>query len=298
MSVLPHYVTEDDLDRLIRLALEEDVGAGDVTTEAVIPDARRGKARFLARERGILAGCEVAERVFAAVDARIDCTWEAFDGNPVGKNAMFGTACGPARSLLTAERLVLNVLQRMSGIATATRRFVEAVQDLPTRILDTRKTVPGLRVLDKWAVRLGGGENHRIGLYDRFLIKDNHVAAAGGIAPALAAADRYRRQRNLRLNLEVEARSLQDVREILTAGRADRILLDNMVDRQEDGRPDVSRLRAAIDLIDGRLPAEASGNVTLDTVRVIAETGVAYVSCGALTHSVRALDVSLQMHLT
>ncbi len=295
MSRLPHYVTQDSLRDLIERALAEDVGEGDVTTEATVGEEVYAEASFVAKADGILAGQAAAEHIFRAVDAGISCTWSRQDGQAIYRGTAFGRARGGGRGLLTAERLVLNVMQRMSGISTATRRFVEALRDSQARILDTRKTAPGLRMLDKWAVRLGGGENHRVGLYDMILIKDNHIAAAGGIPAALERADRYRAGRTL--EIEVETRTLEEVREVLQAGIADRILLDNMVDLDAGGRPDVSRLRDAVELIGGRVPAEASGNVTLETVKAIASTGVPFISCGALTHSVQALDISLQMAL-
>lgn len=295
MTELPPYVDDSGLDALIGRGLNEDVGAGDVTTEATIPSQIHAEAVFVAKAGGVLAGRFVAERIFATVDGSIEHTWACADGASVPRGSRIGTVRGPARSLLTAERLVLNIMQRMSGIATATRRYVNAVASHPARILDTRKTAPGLRMLDKWAVLLGGGENHRLGLYDMILIKDNHIAAAGGIKPALEAAARYARANDL--EIEIETRTLDEVRQVLDVGLADRILLDNMVDLRPEGRVDTSRLRDAVDLIDGRVPTEASGNVTIDTVEAIARTGVTYISSGALTHSVVALDISLKMHL-
>ncbi len=302
MNNLPDYISEEALRRFVKDALAEDVGSGDVTTEAVVDETVLAEGQFLAKADGVLAGLTMAEYVFSAADDRIRCSWKCEDGGAIRSGATFGTAHGPARGLLIAERLVLNLMQRMSGIATLTRRFVDAVQEFPVQIMDTRKTAPGLRLLDKWAVRLGGGINHRLGLDDMFLIKENHIAAAGGVTQALRAADRWRREHALPALIEVETRTLDEVREVLGAECADRILLDNMVDQSADGsggsRIDVSRLRAATALIGGQIPAEASGNVTLDTVRAIAETGVQYISCGALTHSVEALDISLQLRMT
>ncbi len=302
--MLPPYLTDDALDALVARALAEDVGPGDVTTAATIPPETDAEAHFLAKEAGVLAGLYVAGRVFAAVDPAVRVRWTAADGDATAAAAVFGRVEGPARSLLTAERTALNLLQRMSGIATATRRMVDAVRmvdaDRPhrARILDTRKTAPGLRLLDKWAVRLGGGENHRIGLYDRILIKDNHIAAAGGIGPAIAAAHAYRtRTGRTDLGIEVEARTLDEVRAVLAADPVDYILLDNMVHRAPDGALDTSMLHIAVALIDGRIATEASGNVTLETVPAIAATGVDYISSGALTHSVTALDISLKIVL-
>ncbi|MDX1546339.1 MAG: carboxylating nicotinate-nucleotide diphosphorylase [Rhodothermales bacterium] len=294
-AALPPYLSEADLDALLARALDEDVGAGDVTTRATVPPETAAEAHFLAKEDGVLAGLAVAERVFARIDGTVAVTWARADGDAVQAGTVFGAVRGRARSLLTAERLALNLIQRMSGIATATRRMAEAAR--PARILDTRKTAPGLRTLDKWAVRLGGGHNHRLGLYDQILIKDNHIAAIGGVAEALEAAQRYRAAHDPDLTVEVEARTLEEVQRVLAAGGADIVLLDNMARRREDGTLDVSMLEAAVRLIDGRMQTEASGNVTLETVAAIAATGVDAISSGALTHSVRALDVSLKIEL-
>ena len=298
MLPLPSEIAAD-LDALLARALAEDVGTGDVTTQATIPSGRRASARFLAKESGVLAGLAVAERVFAAVDPALSVTWTADDGEAVTAGTAFGLVEGLAGPILSAERLALNLMQRMSGIATAARRMAETAR--PAVILDTRKTAPGLRLLDKWAVRLGGAANHRVGLYDMVLIKDNHIAAVGGIGAALEAAGRYLEARGLRLPVEIEARTLEEVREVLDAftggARVDRILLDNMTRRLPDGSLDTSLLREAVRLVGGRLETEASGNVTLETAAAIAGTGVDFISSGALTHSVRALDISLDLAL-
>lgn len=295
--MLPPYLTDADLDALIARALAEDVGDGDVTTLATIGPDVAAEGRFLAKADGVLAGLAVAERVFRHVDESVEVAWRAADGDAVAAGTVFGTVRGPARSLLTGERLALNLLQRMSGIATLTRRMVDAARPHPTRVLDTRKTAPGLRHLDKWAVRLGGGTNHRVGLYDLILIKDNHIAAAGGVGPAVAAAQRWRDEHRPGLEIEVEARTLDEVRAVLDAGGVDYLLLDNMVKVAGDGAVDTSMLADAVALVDGRIATEASGNVTLATVPAIAATGVDALSCGALTHSVTALDVSLKIQL-
>ncbi len=295
---LPPYLTLDALDTFIDRVLAEDVGTGDVTTRATVPPTTRAEARFLAKQDGVLAGLLVAERVFAAVDEALEVAWTKADGNVITVGALFGVVRGPARGILTAERLALNVLQRMSGIATFTRRMVEATRPHPARILDTRKTAPGLRLLDKWAVRLGGGENHRLGLHDMILIKDNHIAAVGGVRAAIEAAQRYRRDEDQNLSIEIETRTLEEVQAVVETGGVDAILLDNMVAVQPNGAIDTSLLQEAIALVDGRMATEASGNVTLATVPAIAATGVTYISCGALTHSVKALDLSLKMELT
>ena len=289
-----------EIDAVIERALAEDLGdAGDVTTHATVPPGRPALATFLAKEDGVLAGLAVAGRVFEAVERRLggatDVEWTHGDGDAVTAGTRFGAVRGPAHVILTAERTALNLMQRMSGIATATRRMVAATGGHAT-LLDTRKTAPGLRVLDKWAVRLGGGTNHRTGLYDMVLVKDNHIAAAGGVAEAVAAARRWRAEHGPDLLIEIETRTLDEVDAVLAVGGVDRVLLDNMVE-VHDGRVDVSRLAEAVRRIDGRFETEASGNVTLETVPAIARTGVDFISSGALTHSVRALDLSLKVEL-
>ncbi len=295
--MLPDYLNNDALDDLIARALAEDVGPGDVTTRATIPPETRAEGRFLAKESGVAAGLYVANRVFAAVDDGVQVEWQKEDGAPVEAGEVFGQVHGRARSILTGERLALNLMQRMSGIATATRRLVEAAGPHRARILDTRKTVPGLRALDKWAVRLGGGENHRIGLYDLILIKDNHIAAAGGVRQAIEAAQRYRDAEAPGLEIEVETRTLAEIHEALAVGGIGYLLLDNMAHLRDDGTVDTELLAQAVRLVAGRAATEASGNVTLATVPAIAETGVDYISSGALTHSVQALDISLKIEL-
>ena len=285
-------------DDLLPRALAEDVGAGDVTTLATVPAGRRAAARFLAKEDGVLAGLAVAERVFAAVDDGLAVTWDAADGAAVTSGTVFGRVEGAARAILTAERLALNLMQRMSGIATAARRMAEAAR--PAVVLDTRKTAPGLRALDKWAVALGGARNHRTGLFDMVLVKDNHIDAAGGVEAALRGVHAYLDAHRLALPVEVETRTLAEVDEVLRlvdAGlRVDRVLLDNMA-RPSPGGLDTALLAEAVRLVGGRIETEASGNVTPETAAAIAATGVDFLSSGALTHSVRALDISLKITL-
>jgi nicotinate-nucleotide pyrophosphorylase (carboxylating) len=295
--VLPPYLSPDALDRILQTALDEDIGAGDVTTAATVPPHRSATARIVAKDAGIVAGLEGAARAFHMISDAVEVAWAQDDGTPVAPGATVGSLAGPAAALLTAERLALNLLQRMSGIATATRRMVEAAHPHDTEILDTRKTAPGLRRLDKWAVRLGGGTNHRIGLYDLILIKDNHIAAAGGLEAALDAAMAYREDQRPGLAIELETRSLDEVRAACDHGGADILLLDNMVTVADDGRVDTSMLDEAVALVDGRARTEASGNVTHATVAPIAATGVDAISSGALTHSVTALDLSMRMAL-
>lgn len=293
---LPTYLSEQELTALIERALTEDIGQGDVTTESTIPLDTRATASFLAKEAGTLAGLYVAQRVFHALDPVLEVFWSKTDGHTVEKGEVFGTVIGSAHAILSGERLALNLMQRMSGIATATHHMVHAAAPFGARILDTRKTVPGLRVLDKWAVKLGGGENHRIGLFDMILIKDNHIASAGGIQQAIMAAQQYRTARDSSLEIEVETRTLEEVQDAIDTGGIDRLLLDNMVVVDGDNI-DTSMLEQAVQMIDGRYATEASGNVTLKTVPAIAATGVDFISSGALTHSVKALDVSLKVAL-
>lgn len=267
---------------VVQRALAEDVGPGDVTSEWVLPPELQASGRFLVKEAGVIAGLEVVEEVFRQVEPLIRFEPLVIDGVPVHPGDVVAHVHGPAIPLLSAERVALNFLQRMSGIASEARRYVEAVHGTRAIILDTRKTAPGLRVLDKMAVRLGGAGNHRFGLFDMVLIKDNHLAAAG----SLTAAVRRARARNTGgLPIEVEVTSLEMLAEALEA-RVDRIMLDNM---------DVATMRRAVEMTAGRVPLEASGGVRLENVSEIAATGVDYISVGALTHSVRALDISLEL---
>jgi nicotinate-nucleotide pyrophosphorylase (carboxylating) len=267
---------------VLRRALEEDIGSGDVTTHSILPPDLVLSGVLVSREEGVIAGLEIAERVFQLIDGRIALTFNVTDGNSITRGQTLAEINGPGIGILSGERVALNFLQRMSGIATLTRRFVDAVKGTKAVILDTRKTAPGLRILDKLAVRLGGGKNHRFGLYDMVLIKDNHIAAAGGITEAIK---KVREGGAKDLAIEVEVSSLEEFQEAL-ALRPDRIMLDNM------SLQDMSRVVA---LAAGRVELEASGNVTLENVADIAATGVDFISVGALTHSVRALDISLEI---
>lgn len=266
---------------LIRRSLAEDVGDGDVTTLCTVPETLLLEGNLVARADGVIAGLMVAQAVFRQLDERVGFEQQVEDGQIVAPLQILARLKGPGRALLTGERTVLNILQRMSGIATLTRKYVEAVKGTQAVILDTRKTAPGLRALDKLAVKLGGGQNHRAGLYDMALIKNNHIAAVGG---DLAEAVRRVRQCDpLGRPIEIEVRSQDELRQALPLG-IDRILLDNM---------NLDQLRACVELTAGRVPLEASGNVNLETVADIARTGVNFISVGALTHSVKALDISL-----
>lgn len=271
-----------EVETIVRRALAEDIGSGDVTTDSTLPPEAQLAGRFLAKQPGVVAGLEVARLAFALIDERVQFSTRVTDGDRVEEGQVFATMSGPGRALLSAERVALNCLQRMSGIATLTRRFVEAVQGTRAVILDTRKTAPGLRALDKWAVRLGGGQNHRSGLYDMVLIKDNHIAAVGGITEAVRRVRAADAQKHA---IEVEVRNLVELREALDV-HVDRILLDNM---------SVDEMREAVRVAGGRTPLEASGNMTLENVAAVAATGVDFISVGALTHSAPALDISLKL---
>jgi nicotinate-nucleotide pyrophosphorylase (carboxylating) len=269
-----------DISQCIRRALEEDIGSGDVTTDSIVPAGASLRGRIVAKQNGVVAGLAVAEEVFRTLHQSITFNAQVEDGSRVAKGVVLVDVAGPARALLTGERTALNFLGRMSGIATLTRQFVDAVAATNATILDTRKTAPGLRTLDKLAVQLGGGQNHRTGLFDMVLIKDNHIDFAGSIT---AAVERVRSS-GTTLSIEVETRTLENVREALGLG-VERILLDNMT-------PET--MREAVNLAGGRAKLEASGNVTLENVLEVAQTGVDYISVGALTHSPRVFDMSLE----
>lgn len=283
---LPDSYFGTSLSDLLRQAMAEDAGDGDHTSLSTIPADLQGEGLVRVKQDGIVAGIEVAKTVAVLTDPAIRCEAAMADGEAVGSGQVALTLRGNLQSLLRAERLLLNCMQRMSGIATLTKRYTEAVAGTGCRILDTRKTTPNFRVFEKWAVRLGGGENHRYGLFDMILIKDNHVDAAGGIVPALERANGYLNATGRTLPIEIETRNLQEVKEALGYGRLQRIMLDNF-------RPE--QLREAITLIGGRTETEASGGITLETVRSFAETGVDFISVGALTHSYSSLDISMKI---
>ncbi len=274
-----------EIRRLIELALEEDVRDGDHSSLATVPPSAEGRARLLVKQPGVLAGVALARALFERVDPRLELDVRLDDGAVVrpGDEAFF--VSGPTRSILTAERLVLNGMQRMSGIATLTRRYAEAIAHTDCRLLDTRKTTPGLRQVEKWAVRIGGGHNHRMGLYDMVMIKDNHVDFCGGIAEAIDAVHRYFEQLGRTLPIEIETRNLEEVERVLARGGVQRVMLDNYA---------LEDLRRAVERIGDAFETEASGGVNLETIGPIAETGVDFVSVGALTHSVDSLDLSLK----
>lgn len=276
---------EELLDQFITDALLEDIGTGDHTSLATIPAGKQGAARLIIKEDGVLAGVEVALAIFRRVDPELSVTVLMEDGAKVSYGDIALTVQGDVYSILTSERLVLNTMQRMSGIASTTSRIVSRLEGTKTRVLDTRKTTPNLRFLEKKAVEIGGGVNHRFGLYDMILIKDNHVDYAGGIKNALTAARDYLKSKSLSLEIEIEVRSIAELEEVLEAGGADRILLDNF---------DYATLKQAVKLIDGKYPTEASGGIVESEIIQYAECGVDFVSMGALTHSVKSLDMSLK----
>ena len=295
-----NHIDETRIDDILERALREDIGSGDVTTEATIDPTAQASGEFQVKAAGVISGTTVAARVFTLLDDSALIDWDVSDGDHVVSGTVLGRITGNAHAILTGERTALNVLQRMSGIATATARFVAAVKGSGCTILDTRKTVPGLRVLDRQAVRAGGGSNHRWGLDDMVLIKDNHIVSAGGIAEAVLQARRMLSERQEpKLKIEVEVRTLDEVREVIhlleATGDPDRIMLDNMVRLTNEGTIDTMMLREAIDIVGGRMETEASGNVNLETVAAIAATGVDFISSGSLTHSVIALDISLKL---
>jgi nicotinate-nucleotide pyrophosphorylase (carboxylating) len=274
-------LTAFSVDRVIAAALAEDVGDGDLTTEGVVPEELLCRAELLVEEAGVVCGVPLALEVFVALDPAVSGTGLVEEGARIGGTTAVARLEGPARAILTGERIALNLLGRLSGVATLTARYVDAIAGTGATILDTRKTTPGLRAFEKYAVRCGGGTNHRAGLYDAVLLKENHLRVAGGIKRAVAALG------DVGVPVEVEAETLADVREALGAG-VDRVLLDNM---------SVEEIRQAVELAGGRVPLEASGGVTLETVRAYAETGVDFISIGALTHAARSLTVSLDVEL-
>ena len=273
-------------EELIDLWFREDIGEGDHTTLSTIPSGAQGSVNLLVKEGGIVAGVAIAELIFRKSDPGLKVTVNITDGTVIRPGDIVLTAEGNVRSILQSERLVLNIMQRMSGIATETSKYVKILEGTGTRVLDTRKTTPGFRLMEKEAVRIGGGVNHRTGLYDMILIKDNHIDFAGGIAKAIERASAYLAEKKLDLQIEVEVRSLEDVEKVLGCSRkVDRILLDNFT---------LDLTRQAVKMIGGRIETESSGGITFKTLRTYAECGVDYISAGALTHQIKSLDLSLK----
>jgi len=285
-QALPPYVTPEAVSAFISSSLAEDIGEGDHTSLATIPADAVASVRLLVKAEGIIAGVQLAKWICRHVDPSIRFEEKLPDGVAVRPGDVVYTAKGNARNLLGTERVILNSMQRMSGIATTTRRLAEMIKDTKTKLMDTRKTTPNFRMLEKWAVQIGGGLNHRFGLYDKFMIKDNHVDLAGGVGPAIRKALDYRAKSGKKLELEIEARTLEEVKEVLQTGGVDIILLDNMPP---------ALLKQAVMLIGGACRSEASGGISEKDLRAIAETGVDYISMGALTHSVKSLDLSLKV---
>ena len=276
----------DELEnKLIELAFAEDIGDGDHTTLCCIPEDAMGKSQLLIKEDGILAGVEVAKKVFAEFDNELQVEVLIADGTPVKVGDIAMVVTGRIRSLLQTERLMLNIMQRMSGMATMTHKYVELLKGTHTRVLDTRKTTPGLRMLEKQAVKIGGGTNHRIGLFDMILLKDNHIDFAGGIENAIDRCHKYLKDKALDLNIEIEVRDFNELQQVLDKGGVHRIMLDNF---------SVEDTKKAVDMIGGKYETESSGGITFDTIRKYAEQGVDFVSVGALTHSVKGLDMSFK----
>lgn len=272
-------------DRLIDLSFAEDIGDGDHTTLCCIPDTAMGKSHLLIKEDGILAGVEVAKRVFARFDPTMQVEVLINDGAHVKKGDIAMVVTGKVRSLLQTERLMLNIMQRMSGIATMTAKYVERLKGTKTHVLDTRKTTPGMRMLEKQAVKIGGGMNHRIGLFDMILLKDNHVDFAGGIANAINRCHEYLKEKCLDLKIEIEVRNFDELRQAMECGGINRIMLDNF---------SVEDTKKAVEIVAGKYETESSGGITFDTIRDYAECGVDFISVGALTHSVKGLDMSFK----
>lgn len=281
----PAYLTEEALKNFIEAAFTEDIGPGDYSSLASIPAEKTGTARLLIKGDGILAGVELAERIFKSFDPRLEVELLLADGAKVVKGDIGLKVSGPASSILSTERLVLNCMQRMSGIATLTNRLTQKIIHTKACLMDTRKTTPNFRLMEKWAVYIGGGVNHRFALYDMVMLKDNHVDFAGGIRPAIERTKAYLEANKLNLKIEVETRNLREVEEVLEVGGIDYIMLDNM---------DYATMRTAVQMIGGRFSTEASGGITEENLVEVAECGVDFISMGALTHSVKSMDISLK----
>ena len=276
---------EELVDRLIDLSFAEDIGDGDHTTLCCIPENAMGKSKLLIKEDGILAGVEIAKEVFHRFDPTMQVEVFMGDGSKVKKGDVAMIVTGKVRSLLQTERLMLNIMQRMSGIATMTSKYVERLEGTHTRVLDTRKTTPGMRMLEKQAVKIGGGCNHRIGLFDMILLKDNHVDFSGGIANAINRCHEYLKEKGLDLKIEIEVRNFEELKQAMDCGGIDRIMLDNF---------SVKDTKKAVEIVGGKYETESSGGITFDTLRDYAECGVDFISVGALTHSVKGLDMSFK----
>ena len=283
----PAYITEEALEKFLDAAFAEDIGPGDYSSLASIPADKKGKAQLIIKGEGIIAGISMAERIFKKFDPQLKVDLLIKDGDPVAYGDIGLRVSGSAISILSSERLVLNCMQRMSGIATLTHRLTEKIKHTKARLMDTRKTTPNFRLMEKWAVRIGGGVNHRFALYDMVMLKDNHVDFAGGIRNAIVSTQAFLKQNNLDLKIEVETRTLEEVEQVIKVGGIDFIMLDNM---------DYQTMKTAVKMIDGRFGTEASGGITEETLVDVAECGVDFISMGALTHSVKSMDISLKAY--
>lgn len=281
----PAYLTPESLQKFIQSALLEDIGPGDFSSLASIPADKIGKAKLIIKDDGILAGVELAGEIFKAVDSGLVVEFFKQDGDAVKAGDIGLVVSGPSASILSAERLVLNCMQRMSAIATKTNRLSQLISHTKAKLMDTRKTTPNFRLMEKWAVLIGGGVNHRFALYDMVMLKDNHVDFAGGIRAAIERTTKYLTENGLNLKIEIETRNLDEVKQVLEVGGVDYIMLDNM---------DYSTMRKAVEMINGKYSTEASGGISEETLAEVAECGVDYISMGALTHSVSSLDISLK----
>lgn len=282
----PAYLTEKAISDFVHSALAEDIGEGDHSTLATIPPGKVSKAKLLVKANGIIAGIEVAEKIFAKVDPSLQITFYKKDGDIMTTGDVAFEVTGNAQSILSSERLVLNCMQRMSGIATYTNQLTKLIEGTSAQLMDTRKTTPNFRLMEKWAVAIGGGKNHRFALYDMIMLKDNHIDVAGGITNAVSKASAYLSAQNKNLKIEVETRNLDEVREAIATNAVDVIMLDNMK---------IEEMKEAVGLINGKCKTEASGGITEATLRAVAECGVDYISMGALTHSAKSLDLSLKI---
>lgn len=281
----PAYLTEDAVQAFIQSAFKEDIGPGDYSSLAAIPEGKMGQAKLLIKGDGIIAGVELAEKIFKAFDPKLEVELLISDGESVKYGDIGLLVKGSSASILSSERLVLNCMQRMSGIATLTHRLTEKILHTKARLMDTRKTTPNFRLMEKWAVHIGGGVNHRFALYDMVMLKDNHVDFAGGIRAAITRTKSYLKANNLDLKIEVETRNLDEVAEVIDVGGVDYIMLDNM---------DFETMKKAVNMIGGQYKTEASGGITEETLVPVAECGVDFISMGALTHSVQSMDISLK----
>ncbi|MBX9850805.1 MAG: carboxylating nicotinate-nucleotide diphosphorylase [Cytophagaceae bacterium] len=280
-----NYLTDKAIDAFIESALQEDVGDGDHSSLSSIPAPANGKARLIIKDDGIIAGVELSQKIFSKVDHRLRADIFIKDGSPIKKGDIALEVSGSVHTILKAERLVLNCMQRMSGIATLTHELNELIKDTGAKLLDTRKTTPNFRMLEKWAVAIGGGVNHRYGLFDMIILKDNHVDYAGGIKKAISAAKEYLKKTEKNLPIEIETRNLEEVSQVMEEGGVKRIMLDNM---------SPGMMKEAVKIIGGKYETEASGGITKHNIREVALTGVDYISVGALTHSIKSLDMSLK----